>query len=101
MAPMRVGRAVYPAAARSKVPPNPPMAASAPGRAVDLTSELIRLTRSLPADMDTPADAYVRGVDRSFGSLADSADAVGDRKARYPMSFRKCMLGKSMEWMPS
>jgi hypothetical protein len=41
------------------MPPNPPRSASQPTRTVDLQSDLIRFTSSLPASMLTPASAYV------------------------------------------
>src|SRR5215467_13700508 len=48
-----------PACLRSKRPPNPPISAPAPGRAVARTSGLIKSTIRLPASMSTPAPAYV------------------------------------------
>eukprot|EP00965_Chrysotila_dentata_P261418 6214246-Pleurochrysis_carterae.AAC.3 len=47
----------YPAALRSKRPPNPPIEPITPDRSVDLASGLIRSTSSLPASMETPAAA--------------------------------------------
>ena len=85
MAPMMVGALEsYPAAARSKAPPKPPISASAPGRAVDLTADLMRETRSLPASIETPAEAYVRG---SFRLVSDAASALA-LNALCAMSFR-------------
>src|SRR5262249_27383853 len=50
----------YPARLRSNNPPNPPISAAAPGRAVARTKGLIRSTVRLPASISTPACAYVR-----------------------------------------
>lgn len=52
---------LYPARAKSKIPPNPPISASEPGRVVVRIRGLISLTRSFPASIETPASAYVKG----------------------------------------
>lgn len=50
---------LYPARAKSKTPPNPPISASEPGRLVVRMRGLIARTRSFPASIETPASAYV------------------------------------------
>jgi hypothetical protein len=46
-----------PSRLRSNRPPNPPISASAPGRAVARTSGLIMSTMRLPASISTPEPA--------------------------------------------
>mmetsp|Transcript_8123 Transcript_8123/g.24139 ORF Transcript_8123/g.24139 Transcript_8123/m.24139 type:complete len:326 (+) Transcript_8123:646-1623(+) len=59
-----------PALAKSKTAPKPPSDPSQPAMAVALASGLMRSTSALPASMDTPAAAYVKGAASGTGAAA-------------------------------